>query len=42
MVITQTGKDKIARSPNKNKNLHSLRSFGRANNARPFYGRYEA
>ena len=25
---------------NKNKNYHSLRSFGRANSARPFYGRY--
>jgi len=25
---------------NKNKNLHSLSSFGRANSARPFYGRY--
>ena len=26
--------------PNKNKNLRSLRSLGRANSARPFCGRY--
>jgi len=29
----------ILKTLNKNKNYHSLRSFGRAN-ARPFYGRY--
>ena len=32
--------DLIKKKHNKNKNLHSLRSFGRANSARPFYGRY--
>jgi len=39
MVITQKEKDKTTRSPNKNKNFRSLRSLGRAESARPFYGR---